>query len=160
MRAALRVAAALVLLLLTAYPVTAADPTLGARLSPVEIVYERAEPLDVTNRSTVPVTVTLTASNGWTLGVSTLNLAIDERATVPVTRAGDGPTVIRATITPTDVIAGTDAASLVLETRARHLTPWEGIPLAPVGLVILVSAVTATAVLRHLRRPQYAGWTS
>lgn len=151
MRAALRVAAALVLLLLTAYPVTAADPTLGARLSPVEIVYERGEALDVTNLSSVPVTVRLEADNGWTLGASVLTLAVNERASVPVTAAGEGPAVIRATLTPAQPIAGTDVNALVLETHARHTSPWEGIP--PV-LWLVLAVVPVWAVLWRVRRSQ------
>lgn len=152
MRAALRVALVLALYAAAAHPVAAAEPTLGARISPVEIVYEHGDDLDVTNLSTIPVVVTLTATDGWTLGVSTLTLAVQERASVPITAAGSGDAVIRATLTPATLPVGQDAAALVLETRARHTSPLDGLPPA----LWLLPALLALAVLWGIRRRRAA----
>ena len=155
MRAALRVAAVLVLFALAAPSASAADPTLGARLSPIEIVYQPGATIEVTNLSTVPVTVILSADNGWSLGVASLALAPKETGSVPITMAGDGPAIIRATLTPTTAIAGTDSNALVLETHARRAGFWDALTSPKPALwplVLLLPFVASGWLLRRLRR--------
>jgi hypothetical protein len=145
------------LLLLTAPAVLAADPpTLGGRISPTSLVFERDRSVNVTNLSTVPVVVTLQADGiGWTFQDDHLSLRPGERATVPLATAGDAETVLRAVLSPVLPDQGMDTASLVLETKARHLTPWERIP-AVVWWVMALSSLGIVLILGRAYRTSRA----
>lgn len=135
--------------------VVAADPpTLGARLSPAEYIVGRDEAVSITNRSTVPVSVHVDAAgDGWAVDVSDFTLAVDEERSLTVT-AGQGEAAIRATLAAIDVV-GVDATALVLETSARHPSPWESVP-SLAWLLLLVGGFLILYAIRRrfLRRSQ------
>jgi hypothetical protein len=143
---------ALTLLLLSAQPMAAAEPTLGGSLSPAQLVYERDQEVSLTNRSTIPVNVMFTVEGeGWSLGDQpTRTLQVDERVTVPLLTAGEDRATIRAHITPATLPPGMDASTLVLEATARHLTPWEQLPMAAWLLAALVIGLLLLMVVRRL----------
>ena len=145
---------ALLLLLLSASPAVAAEPTLGGRLSPAQLVYEKGHEVTLRNMSTVPVTVTFTVEGaGWSLEDQSAHpLAVDETVTVPMVSAGQEQATIRAYITPQTAPAGSDATTLVLEASARHLSPWEQIPAVLWLFLALFAFVASWAVLWRLRR--------
>lgn len=121
--------AALVVLVLSAAPVAAAEPTLGARLSPVVLTIEKGSTIELGNRSTIPVTVHVDPlGDGWAIDVTDFPLAVDEDRTLTITSAGEGEAVIRATLTPVGLPASMDAAALVIESKVRHASPWETLP--------------------------------
>ena len=154
MRAALRVAA-IVVLFAAASPAAATDATLGARLSPVNLIIERDNHVSLTNKSTVPVVVTMDAiGDGWALDSNSFPLALGEARTVTITTAGTGDAVIRASLTSAEAANGIDTAALVLETHVRHLTAWERLG-ATLGVWLYLAAaglglLLALAVRRRL----------
>ncbi len=121
--------------------------TLGARLSPVNLVVGRDSSVSLTNKSTVPVRVHVDAiGDGWTVDTSDFALGIGQAQTVRIATVGSGDATIRASLTSDKT--GTDNAALVVETHARHPYPWESVP--PVWL--LVPLLGLLAVLVALRR--------
>jgi hypothetical protein len=149
----MRRAFVLVLVVMAALPAVAtAAPELGGRLSPVPLVYERQPWVQLTNLSTVPVLVTLEASDGWSVDEDRLSLDVGETYRVAVLEAGPSDAVIRATIVPAEAVTGPDVNALVLETIARHERPWEAVAVPWWLLVLLVALVATVAVLRRLRR--------
>lgn len=125
-------------------------PTLGGTLSPAPFYFDQSHVVNVTNRATIPVTVTLEGTEGWTLAESTLDLAPLERVSVDVTAAGKDGGIIRARIRGN--VAGMDQTELVLETRAAAVKPPDGLPVPLLLFLALVAALVALwAVRRRLR---------
>lgn len=151
-----RLLAAVVLgILAAASPVAASDaPTLGGRLSPFPLVWERdAHVVNVTNLSTIPVRVTLEATDGWMIDAGGFTLAVGELRSVPVTAAGSADGRISARLVPADALPGMEAVGLVLETHARHVTPWDGLPWPLLALAALAAALVALwGIRRRVRR--------
>lgn len=110
------------LMLLAVMPAAEAAPMLGGRISPSPFVMERDEPkINVTNLSTLPVTATvLVDGDGWTLGLTSLELAVNERRSIPITAAGEDRAEVRVRLTPATAQPGVDTATLELVTTLRH----------------------------------------
>lgn len=140
-------------ILAAAVPTAAAGDTLGGRLSPTNLVWERdAHQVNLTNLSTVPVIVALTVEgDGWAVDESRVSLDVEERYSVPILEAGESEAIIRASFTPVDVPAGDEAAVLVLETKARHAGPWDSIP-GYWPLLALLAVLVALAAAWGIRR--------
>ncbi|MBI2776027.1 MAG: hypothetical protein HYX57_01995 [Chloroflexi bacterium] len=141
-------------ILAAASPVAASDsPTLGGRLSPFPLVWERDAPVvNVTNLSTIPVRVTVEADGGWRVDSASFTLAVNERRSVSITAAGSADGRIRARLDPADAIPGVEAVGLVLETRARHATFVELYPAAPAALLAAVTILLLALVRRKVVR--------
>lgn len=137
-------------------PLLAADPaTLGARISPTNFIIERQHDVVITNLSNVAVHVHLVADgNGWALATNDFPLGPAVRRTVAITAIGAGDVAVRATLTPLVAPGGQDAASLVLETKGRHLGFWDAIgPWAGYGaLVFALFVIVGYRLRRRVRR--------
>ena len=151
MRAVLRAAALAAFVVgASAVPATGA-PTLGGRLAPASIVYERDPWLAVTNLSTLPVNVVIDASDGWSVADPTFALEVGERFQTSILTAGTDDSAISATLTPSDVLSGIDYSSLVLSAKVRHERPWEALDVPWWPFLLLLALVPAWAVLRRHR---------
>lgn len=136
-----------------ASPGASPPDTLGASLGPVPIRADDPSPsVAVTNRSTIPVDVSLSLSGdpGYTLKSMSLQLAPDERVLVPFLALGKGQATVTATISAAAPPTGTEAVSIALSTIVRHRTLLETIlaspawPLVPiVGLSLVLVALWA-----------------
>ena len=140
---------ALSLLALALSSASAAGPTLGGRLSPVPLVYEQQQAVNVTSLANIPVVVQLSVTgNGWQLAAYSLSLAPGERQSVAVTAAGEDAATISARITPDPPIAGNERARWCC--RARYGTSWlESIPWLDLGLLGLLAVLVAFRLLRR-----------
>lgn len=151
MRAVLRAAALAAFVVgASVVPATAA-PTLGGRLAPASIIYERDPWVAVTNLSTLPVTVTIEATDGWAVADPTFPLEVGERFQTPIVTAGTDDGTISATLTPSDVLSGIDYSNLVLAAKVRHERPWESLDVPWWPFLLLLALVPAWAVLRRHR---------
>ena len=151
MRAVLRAAALAAFVVgASVVPATGA-PTLGGRLAPATVIYERDPWVAITNLSTMAVNVTIEATNGWTVESDTFPLEVGERYQTSIIAAGSEDGTISARLTPSDVVSGVDYSSLVLAARVRHERPWESLDVPWWPFLLLLALVPAWAVLRRHR---------
>lgn len=110
------------LAVLAAFPGEAAA-RLGASLSPVPLVFEEGNELNVTNKSDKPIVATLEIEGkGWRLAETELRLAVDETRAVVVTEAGEDDAVLWVRVTPANPVPAMESVAIVLEGRLRHQT--------------------------------------
>lgn len=130
--------ALLALLLLAAPAATAAaEPTIGASLGASD-----AE-VRIVSRASVPTSVELSLSEGWSVETTSFLLDPDEARNVAVTARGPDPGIVTATMRAVEVFSGTEASSLVL---ATGMAPPPA-PVWPLLLLALLSTLTCAAVL-------------
>lgn len=106
-------------------PAAASAASLGARLSPVEVIYERTPFVRVQSLADVPVSVALEfvkGGAGWVLADEHFTLEPNRTREVPITRAGPETTQIRATVRAVKVPPGSEAVSFTLNATLRHET--------------------------------------
>ncbi len=125
----------------------------GASLSPVPLIYERDQAVEIANKSDIPVTARLQVDGaGWRLAEGELNLAAGERRSVDITAAGKDDATLRVIVRPALASGGSERISIVLEGRLRHLSWLDTFDARPWLIVVLVLAAGVLIVARRLLR--------
>lgn len=150
-----RIAAAVVALAVLAgfpHPAGAAEE-FGAALVNVPLIVEHWDrpAVGLRNIGDVPITAVVTIDgDGWgPTTTTTPTIAPGDRFDVALTSIGTDRADVRATVTNAE--PGMDRAVIVLESVARHQTPWEAVPAAVWLAGLLAALVASWAVLRRLR---------
>jgi hypothetical protein len=144
---------ALALLAVSLSAASGAGPTLGGRLSPVPLVYEHDQAVNVTSLATIPVTVSLSVDGaGWQLAADRLTLQPGERQSVAVTAAGNDPATLSVRFLPVDPVTGSETSALVLQGTLRHATLLESVPWLLVLLLALLAFLVGFRLLQWARR--------
>lgn len=147
-RFALLVAALLAIMAGGAASVRAAA-TLGATVAPAPLYLDRTHSVRVDNRSAIAEDVALAFDgSGYAVDDPSFTLAPGERRTVTLTSAGPADTTLHVRVAAHEPVAGTLAASLLIEARIYHHGP----PEPPWSLVALVAAITVFLGTLILRR--------
>ncbi|HEY3408982.1 MAG TPA: hypothetical protein VGK53_12485 [Propionicimonas sp.] len=111
----------------------------GASLSPVPLVWEQAQTINVANKGDVPIVATLTIDGkGWEIEASTLSLDPGARQAVRVTKAGQDDAVLRLSVVPSASQTAMDDVAIVLEGKLRHQNWTDTLDLGLVGVLAVV----------------------
>jgi hypothetical protein len=139
-------------------PVRAAgEPRFGAALVNVPLIVEHWDrpAVGLRNLGDVPVTavVTITGAGWGPPETTTPTIAPGERFDVVLTGIGTDRADVRATVQNAE--PGMDRAVIVLESVARHQTPWEAIP----AYAWLLACLVALGAVWAVQRARGRRWT-